>query len=163
MLSSLVCYNKAMKRGENPLYPESNGEGLIGAYAEAAFIDDTKEMFSKKKTPVQAAKKSSISNKNLASNDSVIVTNFSDSTGNSRNTEFYPTLASRYQAYRRFSKEISQQSKALKEKRKLLKKELKSGQISHHAYRKQKRALARHTDHANWQCYLKYLKGDFYD
>ena len=152
-----------MKRGENPLYPESNGEGLIGAYEEAAFIDDTEEMFGKKKAPAQAAKKISISNKKLASDDFVIVTNFSNSADNSRNTEFYPSLSARRQAYRRFSKEIDQQNKTSREKRKLLKEALKSGQISRRAYHKQKRALTRRTDRANWQCYLKFMKGDFYD
>ena len=152
-----------MERGENPLYPKSNGEGLIGAYEEAAFIDDTEEKFGKEKAPAQAAKKSSIGNKKMASDDPVAAVNCSNSTGNSQNTEFYPSLSARRQAYYRFSKEIDQQNKTLREKRKLLKKALKSGQISRHTYRQQKRALAHQTDRADWRTYLKFLKGGFYE
>lgn len=38
-----------MKKGLNPLFPQSNGNGLMGAYEYAALLDDEKTTYSTKK------------------------------------------------------------------------------------------------------------------
>ena len=37
-----------MKQGLNPLFPKSDGKGLVGAYEYAALIDDEEKMYSSK-------------------------------------------------------------------------------------------------------------------
>ena len=40
-----------MKKGLNPLYPRSDGEGLMGAFQYAVLIDDDKMTYGSKKVP----------------------------------------------------------------------------------------------------------------
>ena len=121
-----------MKCGTNPLYPRSEGEGIRGAYEEAALIDDSERSF---RTERQR-KTGKI--------------DWEENIGLAEETE---------RARREFSAENKETMREYHERLRALREQKKADEISRAEFHELKRKLARETDKRNWGNLKKFWFG----
>ena len=128
-----------MKDWQNSLYPRSDDKGVMGAYEEAALMDDNEATFGKRG--------SSASKKSVR--------------GAARRSNFENWAAEngKGSAYKVFSKKHDAIMKRFLDESKKLRKELWARKISFWEYRKRKKELTQKTDKVSWKCYVDFLNG----
>lgn len=114
----------------NPLYPNSDGSGINGAYQQAAFMDDTENTFggSLKQVPAQNGIQYA----------------------NSGSSDMYKKFNHQHRAIFKDYKRELQQLRALK----------KTGKITSAEYRDRKRQLVKKTDKANVGNFKQIITGE---
>ena len=122
-----------MKRGLNPLYPKSDGKEIMGAYEEAAFMDDTAETFKKTRGKRQSSR----------------IDREAD----------LEAMESFRKAGRELSAEAKQTITEYRQRLKLLRKQKRAGEISRTQFHKLKRQLVKETDSKDWASWKKFWLG----